>query len=152
MKTNEVYQDHGQAERPSRDELLSQARTVADRAYAPYSRFRVGAALRTVTGEVYTGVNMENRSYGLTICAERGAVQRAVADGHTRFSEIAVVCPDADQPTAPCGACRQVLSEFMDAEAQVHFAAADQENVVSTTIAGIYPYDSLHHLRGDRDT
>lgn len=142
----------GNQQSTGREELLRQAQAAADRAYAPYSHFRVGAAVRTSTGEVYTGVNMENRSYGLTICAERGAVQRAVADGHTRFSEIAIVCPDADQPTPPCGACRQVLSEFMDAEALVHFASADLADVVSTTIAGIYPYDSLHHLRTPEDT
>ncbi len=146
MEPDKTQQDTG------REELLQQARAIATRAYAPYSHFRVGAALRTITGEVYTGVNMENRSYGLTNCAERGAVQAAVAEGHRRFSEIAVVCLDAEQPTPPCGACRQVLSEFMDANAPVHFAAGDPEAVVSTTISGIYPFDSLHHLRDDTET
>ena len=141
METNNNHEES------SRDELLRRARTAAGKAYAPYSQFRVGAAVRTASGEVYIGVNMENRSYGLTICAERGAIQSAVANGHTRFSEIAVVCPDAGQPTPPCGACRQVLSEFMHADAPVHFASTDPENVVSTTISEIYPYDSLHHLR-----
>src|SRR5271154_4664561 len=93
------------------DELLLAARKVRESAYAPYSRFQVGAALRTASGRIYCGCNVENLSFGLTVCAERAAVFAAVAAGETRFEAIAVVA-DSVQPVTPCGACRQVLVEF----------------------------------------
>lgn len=92
--------------------LIAEARAVRRHAYAPYSRFRVGAALLTASSKIYTGVNVENASYGLTICAERVAVGKAVSDGHRCFRAIAIAAPSAN-PT-PCGACRQVLAEFGD--------------------------------------
>lgn len=93
------------------DALLRAARAAMARAWSPYSRFRVGAALLAEDGTVFSGCNVENASFGLTICAERTAVVKAVSEGRTRFLAIAVVT-DSDRPLQPCGACRQFLAEF----------------------------------------
>jgi cytidine deaminase len=107
-------------------DLLSAAREAAERAYAPYSGFPVGAALLTASGEIIRGANVENVSYGLTLCAERCAVFKAVSDGYRDFQAIAVWASRRPQGiVTPCGACRQVLAEFMPPEAVVVTAAPD---------------------------
>jgi cytidine deaminase len=125
--------------------LFERAWKNAGGAYAPYSHFHVGAALLGVDGVIYDGVNVENRSYGLSICAERSAVVSAVTRGQTRFAALAIATPDAEYPVGPCGACRQVLSEFMERTAPVVFGGKGSEKV-HTTIGELYPFDSLHEL------
>jgi cytidine deaminase len=93
------------------ERLLQAARAVRLNAHAPFSHFLVGAALETADGQIITGCNVENATYGLTVCAERVAVFKAISEGHRRFGRVAVVA-DTEQPTPPCGACRQILWEF----------------------------------------
>ena len=91
--------------------LLTAARAAREFAQAPYSKFRVGAALETVDGVIVSGCNIENATYGLTLCAERVALVKALSEGHTVFTRIAVVA-DTEAPTPPCGPCRQLLWEY----------------------------------------
>lgn len=93
------------------DELIQQAIAARENAHAPYSKFRVGAALCEENGRIFTGCNVENATYGLTLCAERVAVFKAISEGARRFTRVAVVA-DTETLTPPCGACRQILWEF----------------------------------------
>ena len=93
------------------DKLVAAARQARDNAVAEFSHFKVGAALETAAGEIITGCNVENATYGLTICAERVAIFKALSEGHRSFTRIAVVA-DTSSPTPPCGACRQIIWEF----------------------------------------
>ena len=95
----------------SESELIEKAKEYRERAYCPYSKFRVGAAVLTKQGNIYGGCNIENASYPLTNCAERTAIFKAVSEGEREFEVIAVVA-DTDGPCSPCGACRQVMAEF----------------------------------------
>jgi homotetrameric cytidine deaminase len=111
---------------PALAELLAHAQEAALHSYSPYSHFRVGAALRLSTGEIVTGANVENVSYGLTICAERAALVRAVSKfgPNIRIAAVAVANLNA-AASPPCGACRQVLAEFISPDAPVLFPATD---------------------------
>jgi cytidine deaminase len=102
--------------------LLEEARAALANSHAPYSEFRVGAALRTVGGKVFRGVNVENASLGLSMCAERTAIFSAIAAGEREFDAIAIATL-AESPTPPCGACRQVMLEFCD-ELDIHLVVA----------------------------
>ena len=122
----------------SPEQLLEYARHAATLAYAPYSRFRVGAAV-VAGGRVFLGCNVENASYGLCICAERVAAFKAVSEGHTRLSRVAVSCIDAqpslgDAGRMPCGACRQVLAELAEPDLPVHV-----DGVGTLTLAELLP-------------
>ncbi len=93
------------------ENLIESAKQVRERAFAPYSNFKVGAAVQTKSGKIFTGCNVESASYGLTVCAERVAIWKAVSEGETEFEQIAVVA-GTDELTPPCGACRQIIWEF----------------------------------------
>ncbi|NLM73747.1 MAG: cytidine deaminase [Clostridiaceae bacterium] len=105
----------------SPEELIKLALKAKDNAYVPYSQFHVGAALVADDGKVYTGCNVENSSYGATICAERSAIVKAVSEGAKKIREIAVVS-DSDKYTIPCAICLQVMSEFCEADMKLHLA------------------------------
>lgn len=120
---------------PELAELVSRARAVRERAYAPYSRFLVGAALRAENGEIFVGCNVENASYGATICAERSAILAMVAAGQRAITELAVFT-DADTLAMPCGLCRQVISEFQR-DARLVVANPRQQRVLG--FAEIFP-------------
>lgn len=116
-------------------ELYRIANDVKENAYAPYSGFRVGAALLTRSGKVYTGVNVENASYGATLCAERGAVAKAVSEGDGEFRVLAVASSAGE--AMPCGICRQVLMEF-EPELRV-ITGKDEEHLESYSLQELLP-------------
>ncbi|MFO0951796.1 MAG: cytidine deaminase [Isosphaeraceae bacterium] len=117
--------------------LVSAAKSASEAAYCPYSRFRVGAAVLADDGTVTAGCNVENASFGLTICAERNAVFRAVCDGRRRVLAVAVYTP-TPEPTAPCGACRQVLHEF-GPDALV-IGACDGPSILRASLRELLPH------------
>jgi cytidine deaminase len=117
--------------------LLDAARAARANAYAPYSGFPVGAALLAADGRVFTGVNVENASYGLTTCAERSAVARAVSEGARDFRAIAVVGPEDDVACPPCGSCRQILYEL--GREMTVVTAGDGSRPLRTTLAELLP-------------
>ncbi|AWM37286.1 Cytidine deaminase [Gemmata obscuriglobus] len=117
-------------------ELIRRARAVAARAYAPYSRFRVGAAVLTGDGTVFDGCNVENASYGLTICAERNAVFQMVGSGRTDVAAVVIYTP-TPEPTAPCGGCRQVINEFGPNALVV--SVCDGPGVITQRLAELLP-------------
>lgn len=126
-------------------ELFDSAVQASKLSYSPYSKFPVGAAIMTGDGRVFTGCNIENRSFGLTNCAERTAMFNAVSEGARRILAVAIATPKSDYPVGPCGACRQVLSEFGDGSVPVVFGP-NADNLVHSTLGELYPFDSLHEL------
>lgn len=120
-----------------KQELIAKALEMRERAYAPYSRFRVGAALECADGTVYGGCNVENAAYGSCICAERTALVKAVSEGHRRFVRLAVA-GDSEDYCWPCGACRQMLREFA-AELPIEVVNRSGESY-STTLAELLPH------------
>jgi len=111
---------------PTLESLIGAARRAALRSYSPYSHFRVGSALRLADGAIVTGVNVENASYGLTICAERSALVRAIAEFGPAIRITAVAVANLNETASPpCGACRQMLSEFIEPDAPVVFQSSD---------------------------
>ncbi len=122
--------------------LLKAAQKAANEAYAPYSGYKVGSALMTSDGRIFTGCNVENASYSLTLCAERIALFKAVSEGYHKFSGMAIYA-DTDQPFPPCGACRQVLAEFSP---DLQIVYADRQGSHSTTLKELLPQSFiLHH-------
>jgi homotetrameric cytidine deaminase len=116
---------------PALETLLQHARDVAQKSYSPYSGFKVGAALRLTSGEIVTGTNVENVSYGLTMCAERSALVRAVSEFGPGIRVAAVAVANLNGAASPpCGACRQMLAEFVLPDAPVAFPAADGPRVM----------------------
>jgi cytidine deaminase len=118
------------------DRLIQAAREVRERAHVPYSGFKVGAAIEDEHGRVFTGCNVENATYGLSVCAERAAVLKAISEGAAKLKRVAVVA-DTDTLTPPCGACRQILWEFCgDAELTMANLSGNQETV---SVKQIFP-------------
>lgn len=118
--------------------LLESAKKAKEKAYAPYSHFHVGAAIRTPTGRIYSGCNVENTSYGLTICAERNAIFQMISDGENRIAEILVI-GDTEEFLPPCGACRQVIVEFSEKETFVYMCNKHGE-YKKTTVDELIPF------------
>ena len=128
------------------EELLGHAREAARFSYSPYSHFPVGAALLCADGTIVTGANVENRSFGLSNCAERSALFAAISQGRKTFLAIAVSAPASETPTSPCGACRQALSEFCTPDTPLYFAGKSGSHL-STTVGELLPHDALHGLK-----
>ena len=118
------------------DRLTQAAKAASERAYCPYSKFRVGAALLTRDGRLYSGCNVENASYGLTICAERNTIFHAVAEGMVAVSAL-LVYTSTEKPAAPCGACRQVLNEF-GPDAQIR-CVCDGPETIDLKVSDLLP-------------
>ncbi|EAR52037.1 Cytidine deaminase [Oceanicola granulosus HTCC2516] len=125
--------------------LVDHARAVRENAHAPYSRFKVGAALRTTSGAVFTGCNVENVAYPEGTCAEAGAIAAMVAGGFTAIAEMAVVS-DSETPVTPCGGCRQKLAEFAAPNVPVTLATLDGatlETTVGELLPGVFAKDHM---------
>ncbi|HEM3938624.1 TPA: cytidine deaminase [Streptococcus suis] len=119
-------------------DLIELAVKNSQKAYVPYSKFPVSAVLVAKTGEIFTGINIENASFGLTNCAERTAIFKAVSEGVKDFYEI-IIYGETEKPISPCGACRQVMAEFFDKDLKVTLVAKDK-STVEMTVGELLPY------------
>lgn len=130
-----------------RAKLVAAAIAARDKAYAPYSKFSVGAAVLGTDGKIYTGCNIENVSYGMTMCAERTAIFKMVSEGCIKFAAIAVVAGDNATDGAPCGACRQVMGEFADSlDGTEVLLASLSGDYITETVASIMPYPFVNFV------
>ena len=142
IMTTENLEEDVRIENHLRPQLLedyigqAKAKEMLPRAYAPFSKFRVGAALLTKEGEVYTGCNVENSSFGATICAERTAFVKAISEGESEFEAIAIVCEEGE--AWPCGICRQFMKEFCDDDFKI-ITGDDEESLRVYTMEEILP-------------
>jgi cytidine deaminase (EC 3.5.4.5) len=123
-----------------KNEVIKQAIEAMENAYAPYSKFKVGAALLTKSGKIYTGCNIENSSYGASVCAERVAIFKAVSEGEHDF-ELLVVATKTEEPSPPCGICRQVISEFSNDLPII--LVNDKGSIIETNINKLLPFPFL---------
>ena len=121
MSNQSATPEHELSSESHRQELVTLAREVRERAFAPYSGFKVGAVVESSDGRIFTGCNIENSSYGLSLCAERIAVFKAISEGTTNLVRVAVIA-EAHSPVRPCGACRQVLSDLLGGDGEVIMA------------------------------
>lgn len=119
-------------------ELAQKAKEASKKAYVPYSHFPVGAAFVSTDGKIVTGCNIENASFGLSNCAERTAIFKAISDGISEFSALAIY-GETNEPISPCGACRQVLVEFCSEEMPIYLVSKDL-TIKSTTVGALLPY------------
>jgi len=117
--------------------LIEESKKAREKAYVPYSKFQVGAALLTEDGEIFHGCNIENAGYSMTNCAERTAMFKAVSEGHRKFAAIAVTA-DTEGPVSPCGACRQVMAEFCSKDMPVYLTNL-KGDVLETTVGELLP-------------
>ncbi|MFZ3578132.1 cytidine deaminase [Virgibacillus sp. DJP39] len=121
-----------------KEDLIERSIEMRKKAYVPYSKFPVGAAVLTKSGKVYTGCNIENAAYPVSLCAERVAIFKAVSDGETEFVEMAVSA-DTKRPVSPCGSCRQVMSEFFQPETTIHLTNL-QNQLKTVTMEELLPF------------
>lgn len=128
------------------EKLIEEAKAAMEKAYVPYSNFKVGAALLTVDGKIYQGCNIENAAYSVTNCAERTALFKAYSEGERNFSMLAVVA-DTERPVPPCGACRQVISELCSKDTKVVLAnlqGSIREYTVEELLPGAFSAEDLN--------
>lgn len=130
----------------TREELIEEAKIAMDKAYVPYSKFKVGAALLTEDGKVYHGCNIENAAYSMANCAERTALFKAFSEGERKFTMLAVVA-DTERPVAPCGACRQVIAELCPKDIKIvltNLKGDIKELTLEELLPGAFSSEDLH--------
>ena len=138
MKKLGIFKDEKKMDSNVKDELIEIAVKMKDMAYCPYSKHHVGAAILASSGKIYSGCNVENASYGGTICAERTAAVKAVSEGETEFLAVAIAC-SGPSPAYPCGICRQFLNEFIEHDIPFYMLDGDN-NMVEESFASLYPH------------